>query len=322
MNNSENRIIFNTWSGAFFDPGGGELQLRKSKEFLEKSGFEISLYDQWSPQKDFKIFHQFSICPGIEHPLKAYKQRGAKVALSTIMWTIPDSLEFQSRVKEVFQLSDILFTNSDLESKRLSDFFSIPIEKFHKTRNGISKEFLDKKTSFNFKEKFNIKNGFVLSVANIDQRKNTHTLLNSCKKLGLQLVTIGHVRDHEYFKSFKQNYDQYIHFGPIEDAEVLKSAYQQCDLFALPSICETPGIAALEAGSQGAKIVITDQGSTREYFKDEVTYTSPFQEEDVIKAMSKEFSIQRSTALSEKINKNYTWRHAAKDIKEGYKKIL
>jgi len=43
---------------------------------------------------------------------------------------------------------------------------------------------------------------------------------------------------------------------------MLASAYAACDVFVLPSMFETPGIAALEAGLAGAKIVITKYGGT------------------------------------------------------------
>ena len=50
------KVLFNTWGGAYFNPGGGEVQLNFSKEYLEKQNIQVELFNQWNPQKDFDIF--------------------------------------------------------------------------------------------------------------------------------------------------------------------------------------------------------------------------------------------------------------------------
>lgn len=318
----KNKILFNTWSGAFFSEGGGEVQLRKSREYLEKLGYEVDLYDMWHPQKDFDIFHQFSVQFGVETVVNNYMNLGYKIALSPIMWDIPkkDELHYH-HINNLFLSSDILLTNSDLESHRLSKAFEININKFHKTRNSIADGYRTTQTNFDFRERFSIAGDFVLSVANIDTRKNTHNLIKACAESGLQLISIGHVRDIPYFESFKDQYSNFKHVGSISDVELLKSAYQQCQIFALPSLCETPGIAALEAASQGARIVITEEGAAPEYFKEMVTYVNPSDLEDIIKGLNTELKIGRDDSLRQYIIENYTWDKTALDIIEGYSKM-
>ena len=72
------KILFNTCFSAFFQKGGGEIQLLKSKEALEKLGHTVSLYNHWQPQTDFEIFHQFSIESGVEQVVRKYKEMGKK----------------------------------------------------------------------------------------------------------------------------------------------------------------------------------------------------------------------------------------------------
>lgn len=317
------KIIFNTWSGAFFNEGGGEIQLRKSREYLERSGCVVDLYDMWSPQKDFDVFHQFSIEYGVEHAVKNYKVLGYKIALSPIMWTVPQKGEYYyHHIKNLFFYADILFTNSDLESDKLAEEFSIDISKFHKTRNSIADDYRTLETSFDFREEFSISGDFVLTVANIDTRKNTHNLIQACAESGLQLVSIGQIRDIPYFESFQGQFTNFKHVGGITDVELLKSAYQQCQLFALPSLCETPGIAALEAASQGAKIVITNEGAAPEYFKNMVTYVNPLSLEDIKQGLNTELNLERNDSLRQYIIDNYTWDKTALDIVAGYRKIF
>ena len=102
----------------------------------------------------------------------------------------------------------------------------------------------------------------------------------------------------------------------------MKSAYKSCDLFALVSICETPGIAALEAASQGAKVVITSGGSTSEYFEDDVTYVNPLHIENISLAIDSELGLSRGNRLKNRILEEFTWEKTAKDIIDGYKRIF
>ena len=317
------KILFNTWAGAFFNEGGGEVQLKKSQEYLEKIGYDIALYDMWIPQKDFDIFHQFSIQYGVEHVVNSYKDLGCKIALSPIMWTVPPKGEFYyHHIKNLLLNSDILLTNSELESHKLSEAYEININKFHKTRNSIADDYRTTRTSSDFRKKFSITGDFVLTVANIDTRKNTHNLIKACAESGLQLISVGHIRDIPYFESFKEQYSNFKHVGSISDVGLLKSAYQQCQLFALPSLCETPGIAALEAASQGARIVITEEGAAPEYFKDMVTYVNPSELEDIVKGLNTELNLERDDLLRQYTIDNYTWDRTALDIIDGYNKII
>ena len=317
-----NTVLFNTWSGAFFNEGGGEIQLKKSREYLEKAGYSIDLYDMWSPQKKFDIFHQFSIQYGVNFVVENYKTLGYKIALSTIMWDLPNKDEFYfHHIKNLLNNADILLTNSERESLKLSEAFDVDINKFHKTRNSIADEYCSAETGLDFKEKFAISGDFVLSVANIDTRKNTHNLIAACADIGLQFISVGHIRDVQYFNSFNEKYDNFIHLGNIADIALLKSAYQQCALFALPSLCETPGIAALEAASQGAKIVITKEGAAEEYFGDMVTYVNPYELEDIVKGLEYELTFDRDSALQKHVKDNFTWDKTAVDIIDGYNKI-
>lgn len=317
------KILFNTWQGAFFNQGGGEVQLKKSREYLEKLGHEVDLYDMWAPQKDFDIFHQFSIQYGVNFVVEGYKNLGVKIALSTIMWDLPSPDDFYFyHIKNLLDNADILLTNSDLESKKLAKAFDVDRDKFHKTRNSISEEYCTIDTARDFRDEFNIHGEFVLCVANIDQRKNTVNLIRACEKLDIQCVSVGHVRDATYFDSFKDDYSHFIYVGNINDIDLLKSAYQQCSLFALPSLCETPGIAALEAASQGAKIAITSAGAAPEYFGDLVTYVDPYSLEDIISGMDIALGTESNGDLRHHVVENYTWDKTAQDIVEGYRKIF
>jgi glycosyltransferase involved in cell wall biosynthesis len=317
------RIIFNTWSGAFFNPGGGEVQLLETKRALGAKGYSIDLYNQWAPQRDFDILHQFSIQLGVNYVVNEYRRLEKKIALSTILWDLPEKNSFAYfQMRELFLKSDILLTNSDMESDKIALAFDIPREKFFKTRNSISDAFLTDGDPALFRQKYSIEGNFVLSVANIDRRKNTLALIKACEQLGISLVLIGAIRDQEYFQECQKTGAKFTYLGPITNQELLKAAYKACKVFALPSLCETPSIAALEAGSQGATIVITSEGSTKEYFDAHAIYVDPFDVMNIASGIGSALQKNTSSTLSRHIRVNYSWGNTADDIIYAYGKLF
>lgn len=319
------KILFNSWSGAFFNPGGGEVQLSETRKHLLRKGVEVDLYDQWTPQREFDIFHQFSLAPGVNYPVGEYRTLGKRIALSTILWAeFPVGHPERERIREILNLADILFTNSNAESVKLARAFDIQVSKFHKTRNGISDEYLNSETNADFRGQHKITRDFILSVANIDRRKNTKMLIQACRELDKSLVLVGEIRDPVYFREIQTECKgNYVHVGAIREIPLLKSAFQQAALFALPSYCETPGIAALEAGSQGCKIAITAEGCAEEYFGSYATYINPFEATLIVEGLDRELKTSRNkTEIAGHIRKNFSWSQTADDVIEGYDKLL
>lgn len=317
------KVLFNTWAGAFFITGGGEVQLLNSKKYLEQAGIEVELYNMWRPQSEAKIFHQFSSVPGVEQVIDGYLSDNKKIVLSPIFWNenLTQEYPLHQHYRSLFNKADLLLTNSEKESELIAQLFDISLDKCHKTRNSITEEYYHRRTDQNFRERFNIDGDFVLTVANIDERKNTKRLVEACESIGISLVSIGNIRHQDQFDLVKDS-PIFKHLGPIQDTQLLKSAYQACTIFALPSMCETPGIAALEAASQEAKIVITELGPTSEYFQDYATYVNPWEVKSIEQGILAELNKTRDKSLATYIINNYTWDKTAQDIITGYKKVL
>lgn len=324
------KIVMNTWPAAFFNPGGGEVQLLETKAALVRKGHEVEFYNQWNPQREIDIFFQFTTLEGGSYPMWEYKRLGKKIAVSSILWTQPTddcvnkSSPRHQQIRHIFNLADIVFTNSDMESEQLSRVFEIPRNKFAKTRNAVAAEYLagsaqDDQLKGLFRNKFGVQGEYVLSVANIDGRKNTKLTIEACKALGLQLVLVGAVRDSHYFGECQTQFaGHFIHVGPVQDVDLLKSAYREARLFFLPSFCETPSIAALEAASQGCELVITSEGSTQEYFKDGATYINPNSLESAINGLKEGLSKKKNTAeFQAMIQREYSWDKTADDFVAG-----
>jgi glycosyltransferase involved in cell wall biosynthesis len=106
------------------------------------------------------------------------------------------------------------------------------------------------------------------------------------------------------------------------DSGLLASAYAACDVFALPSLFETPGIAALEAALTGAKIVITRHGGTEEYFGPHAEYVEPTSVELIHHGILTALNKPRTPELRDRIRSTYLWPHIGRKTLDIYEQIL
>jgi hypothetical protein len=81
---------------------------------------------------------------------------------------------------------------------------------------------------------------------------------------------------------------------------------------------ETPGLAALEAALAGAAIVITQEGSTREYFSDLVHYVDPASPEDICCKIELALRVGRNPQLKPHVASRFTWPAAASALADIY----
>src|SRR5260221_73826 len=82
------KVAFYVYPTAFQAPGGGEVQLLKTKEYLEKEdGIEIKLLDTWTDKlSSFDLLHVFGSVKDCLPMMEIAKNIGVKIALSTICW--------------------------------------------------------------------------------------------------------------------------------------------------------------------------------------------------------------------------------------------
>jgi len=241
----------------------------------------MDLYNPWNPQLDsYDIFHCFAVMPGVLEMCDYAKKRGLKLVISPNLWVTKktkDNYPF-NYIWNLLSLADKVVVNSDVEGHQLSDIFSFDVNKFWTVYNGVENDFLAGVNPDFFREKFSQRREYVLNVANIEPRKNQLRFIEAIKNYPeLDFVVIGHVRDHEYAQACLQAANGQVRIlePMIYGSRMLRSAYAGCRFFAMPSLLETPSIAALEAAATGACILITAEGSAREYFDSSVTYVDP-----------------------------------------------
>lgn len=344
------KIAFFTYPSAFQNVGGGEMQLLKTKEYLERAGTTVHFFDPWKDKiEDYDILHVFSSVKDCLGLVEVAKARGVKVAISPVLWTdlrravftdgsFKTKAEFVARHltkvlfpswpsarRKLLVLSDLVFPNSEMEKEQIARLFAVPRERIKVVYNGVDPEFLAPDPSL-FRAKYG-NEPFILGVGRVEPRKNQLNLIRAVKKIGRQrLILIGSpVSGYEnYFAKCQKEGIGFATFIPtLENKDpLLKSAYGACGLFVLQGWFETPGLAALEAALAGAKIIVTKGGSTREYFEDHVDYVDPSSPEDIAQKIVKNLAIERNGFLKDHVLNNFTWEKTIKKLVGLYKEML
>lgn len=223
----------------------------------------------------------------------------------------------------MMRVSDLLFPNSEMEARQLERYFHVPRERIFVVPNGVDASFAEAKPD-GFIEKFGIKD-FVLCVGRIEPRKNQLNMIRALNGTGIPFVIVGdYVKQYPaYYEQCRKEAGKNVRFlgAFAHKSGLLASAYAACNTFLLASWLETPGLAALEAALAGAKVVITEEGSTREYFKNHATYVSPENIRDIRDKTLKSFNDSRGARLKEHIAGCYLWTHVARKILEGYQRL-
>lgn len=358
MSKERVEILYYADPTAFQIFGGGEILMLKTKEYLEKANDRVSvkLFDTFKDRLDeYDILHVFQMRPDCLNICKLAKTRKLKIAITSIYenwnptfeaWNYSSLFEkiaskartYYSNLKnynyptfeqlyptkDFLELGDVVMPTSRMEATFLSNKFRINPKKFFPVQVGVDKD-PSKATPEFFVQKYGFKD-FVLFVGRIEERKNVLTLLKACRDVEIPLVIIGHYnyRERAYFEECKKvaEYSSNTHFLGYVSPKELLSAYAAAKVFVLPSWCELPGIASLEAGLAGCNLVITKGGSTTEYFKDYATYANPASIEDIKAKILEAYEKPRNNKLKEHILNSYTWEKTAEKTLRAYESAL
>lgn len=342
------KVAFYSYPSAFQNPGGGEVQLLKTMEYLAAAGVEVKLFDQWKDRlEDYDILHVFGSVKDCLGLMRTAKNKGVKIALSTIFWSSFKRAVYEGRTpagktelfirhlaklmapvlpsgrRRTMMLSDILLPNSEMEAAQLVRLFKVSRDKIKVVPNGIDERFLTA-TPDEFTGKYGVSD-FVLAVGRIEPRKNQLNLIKALKGMGRKLVIIGEaVSDYAWYcDECRKAAENDVRFlgGMKHESGLLASAYAACKVFAVPGWFETPGLAALEAAAAGAGIAVTRYGSTIEYFREDAAYFDPSNIKDIRAAVqaASEISAERKTRLKKRIMEQYLWQNVAEETLRGYK---
>jgi glycosyltransferase involved in cell wall biosynthesis len=160
----------------------------------------------------------------------------------------------------------------------------------------------------------------VACVGRIEPRKNQLGLVRALRETDYDITLVGAAApNHErYLKRVLHSGGARVkwlkHMTHAEIRQVLAGS----KVHALPSWFETPGLASLEAAAAGCAIVVSDRGSTREYFGTDAHYCDPADEASIRGAVARAYDSPGAPGLREKVLTTLTWDAAAERTLRAY----
>lgn len=341
------KITFACYESVSLIHGGPRIQILQTKTELEKLGVDVSLMNPWDNigKNDIGAVHLFSANVGTFHLASIFNQQNIPFVSSSIFFTrhspalIRNTIyanailkKFKTGIwtnyeftRQICDWSKAVLPNTNDESVLLHRGLGIDSKKIHVVPNGVEARFEHGDPSL-FKKKYGLEN-FILNVGHIGPvRKNVLNLIRALRKIDHPAVIIGKISATDdgsrCVEEAKKSKNILLIPGLDNDSDMLASAYAACDVFTLPSMFETPGIAALEAGLAGAKIVITPYGGTKDYFGAMATYVDPYSVESVANGIRDALNQKKNDALKERIKKEFLWSKVAEKTLSVYKQVF
>lgn len=327
--------------------GGVRTQSFQTVKYLDRPGVHIDLFNPWEPVKpdQYDIIHVFLAGNETLSIARQLSSANTKLVISPVFYTrrgysaikaaIRFEKVFQPFVKGIFtdygikaeicQSADAILPNTSAEANLIEEGFRISKDKIKVIPNGVNLQFKEATPDYFF-QKHGIKN-FVLFVGDPSAaRKNVWRLIKAFEDIDHDLVIIGSFGNDAYSRDCRELAglnDRILLIDSVQNNDpLLASAYAAADTFVLPSLFETPGIAALEAALANCKIAITRFGGTDEYFGDEAFYLDPKSIPSIVKTVQSALDSDYSDVLKKVISKKYSWKNVADMTLDVYKNLL
>jgi len=342
------KVTLASYHAVMMRHGGPMTHILQIKKHLEKLGIEIELIDIWKSREDiFKtdLFHLHASNISLWDLAGYLHAHNSKFVVTPIFFTRRSApiLRLTCKIDSFLQnfaqgiwssygitqnichWAQHVLPNTSAEAKLIKQGLGIPEKKITIIPNGVERRFAESEPSL-FYNKYGVKD-FILNVGHIGvPRKKTLSLIRALSKIDHPAVIIGRIFPSKEadicMEEAKKNNNLTIITGIDHNSPMLASAYAASNVFALPAMYETPGIAALEAGLAGAKVVITPHGGTKDYFKNMATYVDPYSIKSIRTGIETALNRNTDNKLKNYIENNFLWEKVAESIANIYKQVL
>ena len=327
--------------------GGIRYQAVQTAKHLSNSKHRITLYNYWDPPEwsDVDLVHLFQANATTLQMAEVLSDADIPFVVSPVTYSThspsfvktirrieaitsfitPAVRSDYARISKICRLSNHLLPNTTAEARLFQHGFEVPSSKITTVPNGVEERFEEADQGL-FEDEYGLKD-FILFVGNIGaERKNALRLLEALSEISTPSVLIGKIFDNDYARrclTVAQK-NEHIHLiGELDhESELLDSAYAACKLFILPSLFETPGIAALEAALAGANIAITKHGGTKDYFADHAIYVDPYSKTSIKNAIKEGVKMDKPSSLKQRIKNNFLWHQVADRTIAVYENLI
>jgi glycosyltransferase involved in cell wall biosynthesis len=179
----------------------------------------------------------------------------------------------------------------------------------------------------------NVKPDFLLSIGNVDPRKNLLRLMQAYAILPEpirhrhQLVVTCSQGDSNNLEILRGNAsdlgiaDDVVLTGFVDDATMVR-LYQACHTMVFPSLYEGLGLPLIEAMRCGAATVASDVGSMREIINDPLARFDPYDvqavNETLRRVLTDDLFVSRRRAAASSDSAKFGWSYSAEPAVDAY----
>ncbi len=157
-------------------------------------------------------------------------------------------------------------------------------------------------------------------------RKNQIALIKAMKGSGIPIVFLGQLYQpvpSHYQKCIKAaDKDMYFLGHVPSSTERYWAILSHAKAAVLPSDCETPGIALIEAAIAGARPVVTIHGGTQEYYGLMAEYLNPFSQKHIRQAVTTAWNRGRLTLEESNHFRTFSWDWTARLTVQAYHQAI
>lgn len=226
---------------------------------------------------------------------------------------------------------------SEYSKKDISKRYHVPEERIAVAYCAVNKDYRklseDEVDSNNLRKHFGIKKDFILSVGNLQPRKNlvrlikAYQILKKNEEIDEQLVIVGKKAwmFNDILKEALNNSTDIIFTDYVSESDLIR-LYNDAKIFVYPSFFEGFGMPPLEAIACGTPVAVSDKTSLPEVVGEAGVYFNPFSVDEIsesIKRLIEDKSLrQRLIALGYKQVKKFDWRKSAMIVMKVYKQSI
>ncbi|MDD3301746.1 MAG: glycosyltransferase family 1 protein [Patescibacteria group bacterium] len=323
--NERVKVIGTHFPNKIFNYG---LQKIFGRPYLDKLLGGVDLF--WSPHFNFSNFSQGSKNILTVHDLSFLR------APEFFSWR-KNCWHKLLGIKKLISRADLIVAISENTKLDLMDIFQVPAEKIKVIYSGLNLPEADfaETAQQDFFNKYGIKNDFILSVGNIEPRKNLDGLIKAYEvlrtdnpELKNQLVLAGAPgwqNKHIYSAAKKSKFASDIIFtGYVSESEK-KILYQQASVFVFPSFYEGFGFPPLEAMSYGLPVIASNSSSIPEVVGNSALLINPIFPSEIAAALeiilSDKETREKYRAAGQKRLSLFSWQKTASEYLQLFKNV-
>jgi glycosyltransferase involved in cell wall biosynthesis len=175
-----------------------------------------------------------------------------------------------------------------------------------------------------FRQRYGL-NEFLLFAGDLgNPRKNVLRLIQAASLKKLPVVLVGPCSNTGYGQQVRRLIDRArdIHYFGVVPRDVLLSAMINCRVFALPSLMEGIGLAAVEAGMLGARVLITKNGGPRDYFGDMAWYVDPYSIKSIAHGLDQAWNASNTPPTAKFLQEKLSMSELAPKLEKFYQDTL